>query len=89
MPGDYPGKPDLDPCVKWWGPDRHIVIYYVSAGRELYFTTSVPDEDWTLESWSATGDLGELCAVFADFHPPRTKRPGCLPRGAQVGDLRA
>jgi salicylate hydroxylase/6-hydroxynicotinate 3-monooxygenase len=69
MPGDYPGKPDLDPCVKWWGPDRHIVIYYVSAGRELYFTTSVPDEDWTIESWSATGDLGELRATFADFHP--------------------
>jgi 6-hydroxynicotinate 3-monooxygenase len=69
MPGDYPGKPDLDPCVKWWGPDRHIVIYYVSAGRDLYFTTSVPDEDWTIESWSATGDLGALREAFADFHP--------------------
>ena len=26
------------PCVKWWGPDRHIVSYFVSPRRdELYF----------------------------------------------------
>jgi salicylate hydroxylase/6-hydroxynicotinate 3-monooxygenase len=56
------------PSTKWWGPDRHIVIYYVSAGRELYFTTAVPDHQQDIESYSARGDLGELRAAFTGFH---------------------
>lgn len=58
--------------TKWWGPDRHIVIYFVTAPKdEVYFVTSQPEAaDWmTKESWSAKGDLGELRAAFADFHP--------------------
>lgn len=57
--------------TKWWGKDRHIVIYYVTAKRdEVYFTTSQPERaDWmTRESWSTTGDLGELRAAFSSFH---------------------
>jgi salicylate hydroxylase/6-hydroxynicotinate 3-monooxygenase len=57
--------------TKWWGADRHIVIYPVTAARdEVYFVTSQPERaDWiTRESWSATGDVGELRAAFADFH---------------------
>lgn len=60
----------LDDSAKWWGPDRHIVIYYVTAARdEIYFTTSQPEPDFQIESWSATGDVDELRAAFADFHP--------------------
>jgi 2-polyprenyl-6-methoxyphenol hydroxylase-like FAD-dependent oxidoreductase len=58
--------------TKWWGPDRHIVIYFVTAARdEVYFVTSQPEQaDWiTKESWSAKGDLDELRAAFAAFHP--------------------
>ena len=58
--------------TKWWGADRHIVIYFVTAARdEVYFTTSQPERaDWiTKESWSTKGDLGEMRAAFADFHP--------------------
>ena len=59
-----------DGSVKWWGPDRHIVIYYVTRGRdEIYFTTSQPEPDFQVESWSATGDVGELREAFAGFHP--------------------
>ncbi|MEN3354235.1 MAG: 6-hydroxynicotinate 3-monooxygenase [Betaproteobacteria bacterium] len=57
--------------TKWWGPDRHMVIYYVTASRdELYFVTSVPESaEWmTPESWSAKGDLDELRAAYAGFH---------------------
>jgi len=56
---------------KWWGKDRHIVIYYVTGKRdEIYFTTSQPEKaDWmTRESWSTKGDLAELRAAFAHFH---------------------
>jgi salicylate hydroxylase/6-hydroxynicotinate 3-monooxygenase len=58
--------------TKWWGADRHIVIYPVTANRdEIYFVTSQPERaDWiTQESWSAKGDVGEMCAAFAAFHP--------------------
>jgi len=57
--------------TKWWGADRHIVIYYVTAARdEVYFTTSLPEKaDWmTRESWSTKGDLAEMRAAFAQFH---------------------
>jgi 6-hydroxynicotinate 3-monooxygenase len=64
----------LDDNCKWWGPDRHIVIYYVNPRRdELYFVTSVPDPTWKLDSWSAMGDLGELRAAFTGFHPDVTR----------------
>jgi 2-polyprenyl-6-methoxyphenol hydroxylase-like FAD-dependent oxidoreductase len=58
--------------TKWWGPDRHIVIYYVSAARsEVYFVTSVPEPaEWmTRESWSAMGDVTELRKAYEGFHP--------------------
>ena len=58
--------------TKWWGPDRHMVVYFVTRNRdELYFVTSVPEKaDWmTPESWSANGDLEEQRAAYAGFHP--------------------
>ena len=59
----------LDTCTKWWGPDRHIVMYPVTAEREeTYFVTSVPDPDWNVESWSAEGDMDEVRRAFAGFH---------------------
>lgn len=60
----------LDDSCKWWGPDRHIVIYYVTRARdEIYFTTSQPEQDWQVESWSSRGDLVELRDTFREFHP--------------------
>jgi salicylate hydroxylase/6-hydroxynicotinate 3-monooxygenase len=58
--------------TKWWGPDRHMVIYYVTRHLdELYFVTSVPESaEWmTPESWSAKGDVEELRRAYAGFHP--------------------
>jgi 6-hydroxynicotinate 3-monooxygenase len=70
FPAALLGGAPIDDCTKWWGPDRHIVIYYVTPRRdEVYFVTSVPEPDWRIESWSAKGDLGELRAAFAGFHP--------------------
>ena len=59
----------IDECCKWWGPDRHVVIYYVTANRdEVYFVTSVPEPEFTVESWSTTGDLHRLREAFSGFH---------------------
>ena len=62
---------EIDECTKWWGEDRHIVIYYVKPDRsEVYFVTSQPAEpDFTVESWSAKGDVNTLRAAFEGFHP--------------------
>ena len=64
---------DIGPSrTKWWGTDRHIVIYYIKADRsEVYFVTSVPEPiEWaTRESWSAKGDVNELRAAYEGFHP--------------------
>jgi len=58
----------IDDCTKWWGEDRHIVIYYVKPDRsEVYFVTSQPEPEFRIESWSAKGDVRELRAAFAGF----------------------
>jgi 6-hydroxynicotinate 3-monooxygenase len=64
------GGLEVEPCVKWWGPDRHIVSYFVNPRRdELYFVTSTPEPDYAVESWSTKGDLGTLRAAYDAFHP--------------------
>lgn len=64
---------DLGPSrTKWWGEDRHIVVYYTTATcSEVYFVTSLPEPaDWvTPESWSAKGDVKELRNAYEKFHP--------------------
>jgi 2-polyprenyl-6-methoxyphenol hydroxylase-like FAD-dependent oxidoreductase len=63
---------DVGPSrTKWWGVDRHIVIYYTKPDRsEIYLITSVPEPaEWlTRESWSTTGDVRELRAAYEGFH---------------------
>jgi 6-hydroxynicotinate 3-monooxygenase len=60
----------VDTCTKWWGPDRHIVVYPVNPRRdEIYFVTSVPDPQWDVESWSQRGEMAEVIAALAGFHP--------------------
>src|SRR5215471_18979952 len=57
--------------TKWWGADRHIVIYYTRPDKsEIYFVTSVPEPaEWlTKESWSARGDVDALRAAYYGFH---------------------
>ncbi len=60
----------IDDCTKWWGEDRHIVIYYVKPDRsEVYFVTSQPEPEFRIESWSAKGDVRDLRKAYAGFHP--------------------
>ena len=70
FPAALIGDLQIDDRCKWWGTDRHIVIYYTTRMRsEIYFVTSTPEPDYNLESWSTKGDLGELRAAYAGFHP--------------------
>jgi salicylate hydroxylase/6-hydroxynicotinate 3-monooxygenase len=61
---------DVLNCTKWWGEDRHVVIYPVKPDRsEIYFVTSQPEPGFEIESWSATGDVKVLREAFEAFHP--------------------
>jgi salicylate hydroxylase/6-hydroxynicotinate 3-monooxygenase len=69
-PASLLGGAAIDDAAKWWGRDRHIVIYYVNPRRdELYFVTSTPEPGFDVESWSAKGDLGMLRDAYKEFHP--------------------
>jgi salicylate hydroxylase/6-hydroxynicotinate 3-monooxygenase len=73
---------DVGPSrTKWWGVDRHLVIYYTRRDKsEIYFVTSVPEPaEWlTRESWSAKGDVRELRKAYEGFHPDvRAVLQGC------------
>jgi 6-hydroxynicotinate 3-monooxygenase len=60
----------IDPRVKWWGPDRHIVSYFTTAARDqIYFTAVTPEPEFQLESWSTLGDKAKLLEAFEGFHP--------------------
>jgi 6-hydroxynicotinate 3-monooxygenase len=62
------GEHRIGDCTKWWGEDRHIVIYYVKPDRsEVYLVTSQPEPEFRIESWSAKGDVRELRKAFAGF----------------------
>ena len=72
FPSALMGGVDVGPSrTKWWGLDRHIVIYYTKPDRsEIYLITSVPEPaEWlTRESWSTTGDVRELQKAYEGFH---------------------
>lgn len=59
--------PLSDKASKWWGEDRHIVIYAINGGDEVYFVTSLPEDAPPGESWSAKGDMAELRRAYAAF----------------------
>ena len=72
FPASLMGGKTIRPSrTKWWGTDRHIVIYYTTREMsEVYFVTSVPEPaEWrTSESWSAKGDVKELRKAYEGFH---------------------
>ncbi|WP_081967455.1 FAD-dependent monooxygenase [Paracoccus halophilus] len=63
--------PNLDSFTKWWGPtpDRQIVTFPLSRGEEIFVFATTGQDDWTEEGWTLPGDVAELRAAFADFHP--------------------
>ena len=90
FPAALMGEFAVDTCTKWWGPDRHIVIYPVRAQREeVYFVTSVPDPTWNVESWSSRGEMGEVLAAPGRLPRGRAAPVAGMPAGAQVGAVRA
>jgi salicylate hydroxylase len=65
------GIPDLDAFTKWWGPtpDRQIVTFPLTHGKEIFVFATNAQEGWTEEGWTLPGEIEDLRAVYADFHP--------------------
>jgi 6-hydroxynicotinate 3-monooxygenase len=56
-------------CAKWWGPNSHILIYYIERSRdEIYLVTSAKGEWHSQESWEFC-PREEVVSAFAGFHP--------------------
>ena len=60
---------DVRNCTKWWGPESHILIYYIEQSRnEIYLVTSAKGEWHSQASWEfCTRD--EVANAFKGFHP--------------------
>ncbi len=56
-------------CTKWWGPDRHLLAYFMTRRRdEVYLMGSVPAAAWDSEELSLPCPREEFVAAFAHFH---------------------
>jgi 6-hydroxynicotinate 3-monooxygenase len=56
-------------CTKWWGPDRHLLAYFMTRRRdEVYLMGSVPAAGWESEELSLPCPREEFIASFASFH---------------------
>ena len=53
----------------WWGPERCIVHYFISAGHTHNWIGVGRSAAPSRESWSATGSVDEALAEYAGWHP--------------------
>lgn len=64
------GCVDLDCFTKWWGnqPEVQVVSFPLNQGKDIFIFATTPQPEWTLESWTAPGEVAELQHIYADFH---------------------
>jgi 6-hydroxynicotinate 3-monooxygenase len=67
------GAPIRD-CTKWWGPDRHVLAYYMTGRRdEVYVMGAVPAERWDGDDAPMRGSREAFLAAIDGFHPDLTR----------------
>lgn len=70
--GDKLKKFDLtfEDCVKWWGPDRHMMVYYTTSRHdEYYYVTGVPHAAWEFDGAFVQSSREEMSEAFTGYHP--------------------
>jgi 6-hydroxynicotinate 3-monooxygenase len=56
-------------CAKWWGPDRHLLAYFITRRRDtVYLMGSVPAASWQSEEPALPCPREEFIDAFANFH---------------------
>ena len=69
FPAEKLGGYQMPDCTKWWGPDRHILSYFVRSKRdEVNVMGSVPAPAWDIEEPSRPSSIEEMRGAFEDFH---------------------
>ncbi len=59
----------ISDCTKWWGPDRHILPYFMTGRRdEIYVIGVIPAVQWDSDAPSLPCSRDEMLESFADFH---------------------
>lgn len=53
----------------WFGPNGHIVTYYVRGGRGVNVVACLESEHWQEESWSIRSTKQDLAAAYVGWHP--------------------
>ena len=68
-PSTLLGGMELRNCTKWWGPNSHILIYYIEQSRnEIYLVTSAKGEWHSQAAWELC-TREEVVRAFKGFHP--------------------
>ncbi|MDG1738766.1 MAG: FAD-dependent monooxygenase [Paracoccaceae bacterium] len=69
------GIPDTDAFTKWWGeiPEKQIVTFPLTQGKEIFVFATLPQENWSEEGWTLPGDVEDLRKAYANFHPDALK----------------
>lgn len=68
-PSQLLGDMKVRNCTKWWGPNSHILIYYIERSRrEIYLVTSAKGEWHSPAAWEFCAKE-EVAAAFEGFHP--------------------
>ena len=63
------GGMEVRNCTKWWGPNSHILIYYIEQSRkEIYLVTSAKGEWHSQAPWEFC-TREEVASAFESFHP--------------------
>lgn len=59
----------ISDCTKWWGPDRHILPYFMTNRRdEIYVIGVIPATRWDSDATSLPSSRNEMLEAFAGFH---------------------
>ena len=68
-PSTLLGSMTVRNCTKWWGPNSHILIYYIEQSRkEIYLVTSAKGEWHSQAAWDFC-TREEVASAFDGFHP--------------------
>jgi 6-hydroxynicotinate 3-monooxygenase len=69
FPTERLGDFQIPDCTKWWGPDRHVLPYFMTSRRdEIYVIGVVPWDRWDSDVASLPSSRDELIAAFTGFH---------------------
>lgn len=67
---DRLGGVKIRDCTKWWGPDRHVLVYYMTARRdEIYVMAAVPADRWDGDGTPIPGSRDDFISALQGFHP--------------------